>query len=124
MVDVEMQKQLREAMVAQRGRLLSLVQSTQAQMAEKVTGLADVSDRASEGYGDELAVGLLAIEAAQLDEIEAAICRIDEGSYGLCEDCGKPIPRKRLEVLPFVQQCLACKGRRERGGVLISDGFD
>jgi DnaK suppressor protein len=82
-------------------------------MAEKSTGLSDVSDQASEGYGDELAVGLIAIEAAQLEDIEAAIARIDNGTYGLCLDCEKPIPKKRLEVLPFARRCLACEGMRE-----------
>ncbi|MFQ5411482.1 MAG: TraR/DksA family transcriptional regulator, partial [Phycisphaerae bacterium] len=82
--------------------------------ADKVVGLADVSDRASEGFEDELAMGLMRIEAGQIDEIEAAIRRIDDGVYGLCADCGKPIPRKRLEVLPFAQRCLNCKDTRER----------
>ncbi len=111
----ELLKAIREALVNQQRQILSAVQTTKAQMAEKVGDLPDVSDRASEGYINELAVGLLAIEAAQLDEIEAAIRRIDDGTYGLCIDCGKPIPAGRLEVLPFAQRCLACKGIRERG---------
>jgi len=90
------------------------MQATQAQMADKQTGLADVVDQATEGFEDELALGLLKIEAAQIEDIVAAIARIDEGSYGLCVDCGKPIPRKRLEVLPFALRCLSCKGTRER----------
>lgn len=112
-VDAEFLKQMREALIHQRQRLLSVVRSTQAQMAEKTKDLPDVSDQASEGYGDELAVGLMAIEAAQLEDIEAAISRIDDSSYGLCEECEKPIPRKRLEVLPFVRRCLACEGQHE-----------
>lgn len=112
-VDAEMVKQLREALVHQRERMLSVVRSTQAQLAEKTKDLPDVSDQASEGYGDELAVGLMAIEAAQLEDIEAAIQRIDGDTYGLCVDCGKPIPRRRLEVLPFARRCLACEGARE-----------
>lgn len=114
-LDPELLKAIREALVNQQRQIVSAVQTTKAQMAEKVGDLPDVSDRASEGYINELAVGLLAIEAAQLDEIEAAIRRIDEGRYGLCIDCGKPIPSKRLEVLPFAQRCLSCKGVRERG---------
>ncbi|HVP10425.1 MAG TPA: TraR/DksA family transcriptional regulator [Phycisphaerae bacterium] len=112
-IDPEFLKQIREALVHQRQMLLSVVQSTQAQMAEKTKDLPDVSDQASEGYGDELAVGLMAIEAAQLEDIEAAISRIDHGTYGLCVDCEKPIPRKRLEVLPFARRCLSCEGVRE-----------
>lgn len=113
-VDAEWQSAIREALARQRQQLLSVVQSTQAQMAEKSGDLPDVSDRASEGFEDELSVGLIAIEAAQLDDIEAAIARIDNESYGLCLDCGRPIPRKRLEVLPFARRCLNCEGANER----------
>ncbi len=113
-VDPELLKTIREALVGQRNQLLSVVQSTQAQLAEKETGLADLSDRASDGFEDELALGLMRIEAAQIDDIEAAIRRIDDGSYGMCVDCGKAIPRKRLEVLPFAQRCLECEGTKER----------
>lgn len=113
-VDAEWQKAVREALVQQRQRILSVVQSTQAQMAEQVGDLPDIIDRASEGYGDELAAGLMAIEASRIGEIEAAIRRIDDGAYGLCLECGRAIPRKRLEVLPFAQHCLTCKGAKER----------
>lgn len=113
-VDPALLRTIRHALIRQRDQLLSVVQSTRAQMARKEVGLADVSDRASGGYEDELALGLMKIEAAQIDDIEAAIARIDEGVYGICVDCGKLIPRKRLEVLPFAQRCLACKDLMER----------
>lgn len=113
-MDPALLKTIREALVHQRQQLLSMMQSTQAQMAEKPVGLADVSDRASEGFEDELALGLMKIEAAQIEDIEAAIRRIDDGVYGICADCQKLIPRKRLEVLPFAQRCLPCEGTRER----------
>lgn len=88
--------------------------NTQAQLAEKETGMADVSDRASGGFEDELAMGLMQIEAAQIEDIEAAIKRTDDGTYGICADCNKLIPRKRLEVLPFALRCLECEGTKER----------
>jgi RNA polymerase-binding protein DksA len=113
-VDEEWQSKMRDALVNQRHQLLAVVQTTQAQMAEKTGDLPDLSDRASEGFEDDLAVGLMAIEAAQLEDIDFAISRIDDGSYGLCADCGKPVPRKRLEVLPFARRCLACEGESER----------
>lgn len=113
-VDSQWQTDIREAMIRQRQQLLAVVQTTQAQMAEKSGDLADVSDRASEAFEDELDMGLMAIEAAQLEDIDAAIKRIDDGSYGLCADCGRPVPRKRLEVLPFARRCLACEGVSEK----------
>ncbi len=126
-VDPELLKTIREALVSQRNQLLNVVHSTQAQLAEKETGLADVSDRASGGFEDELAMGLMRIEAAQIEDIEAAIERIDVGTYGVCVDCGKVIPRKRLEVLPFAQRCLDCEGTKERRArmqSLVSDDGD
>lgn len=110
----ELLKAIRDALVHQRNSLLSVVQSTQAQLAEKAGGLADVSDRASGGYEDDLAMGLMKIEAAKIDDIEAAIKRIDDDVYGVCADCHKAIPRKRLEILPFALRCLPCEGTKER----------
>ena len=112
--DRQRQAQTREALVARRDELLSLVQSNRAQMAGKAGDSADVSDRASEGFEDELAAGLIAIEAAKLDDIDDAIARIDRGDYGYCIVCDKPIPQKRLEFLPFAKRCITCEGSHER----------
>lgn len=123
-VDPALIKAIREVLVRQRRQLVSMMQTTKAQMADKQTGLADVIDQATEGFEDELALGVMKIEAAQIEDIVAAIARIDEGSYGLCEDCGKPIPRKRLEVLPFALRCLSCKGTRERQARIGGGNYD
>ncbi|GAC1335079.1 MAG: hypothetical protein NVSMB17_17550 [Candidatus Dormibacteria bacterium] len=46
-------------------------------------------------------------------QVEAALKRLDDGSYGTCETCGQAIPRERLEALPFAGQCVACKSKEE-----------
>lgn len=112
--DAEFLTQVRESLVDERRSLLSMMQSTQQQLAGRDTGLADLSDIASGGFEDELAIGLMASEAATLEKIDAAIKRIDDGSYGICRDCEKAIPKKRLEFLPFAQRCMECEGNRER----------
>ncbi|HPF38183.1 MAG TPA: TraR/DksA C4-type zinc finger protein [Phycisphaerae bacterium] len=112
--DAEFLKQVRESLTDERRSLLSMMQSTQQQLAGRDTGLADLSDIASGGFEDELAIGLMASEAATLEKIDDAIRRIDDGSYGICMDCEKPIPKKRLEFLPFAQRCMECEGNRER----------
>ncbi|MCD6519807.1 MAG: TraR/DksA C4-type zinc finger protein [Anaerolineae bacterium] len=48
-----------------------------------------------------------------LQEIEEALQRMEEGTYGICEECGKPIEIERLEVLPFTSLCIACAKRRQ-----------
>ena len=50
-----------------------------------------------------------------LTEIEAALQRIEEGTYGTCRTCGQPISEERLEAIPYATQCIDCKRREERG---------
>ena len=50
-----------------------------------------------------------------LRAIDAALARIDEGSFGTCQTCGQPIAPERLEALPYATQCVDCKRRDERG---------
>ena len=47
-------------------------------------------------------------------EIDRAIGRIEEGTYGTCSRCGQPIPEERLEAVPYAVQCVSCK-RLEEG---------
>ena len=59
------------------------------------------------------AVGALIAQARhRLEEIDAAMARVDEGSYGTCESCGKPIAPGRLEARPVARECIGCANRR------------
>ncbi|CAM5374201.1 TraR/DksA family transcriptional regulator [Streptomyces antimycoticus] len=46
-----------------------------------------------------------------LTEIDEAFARVDDGSYGTCEGCSKPVPAERLEILPYTRHCVACQRR-------------
>ena len=50
-----------------------------------------------------------------LAAIDAALERLDAGTYGICTTCGKPIGDDRLEAIPYAAQCIACRSREERG---------
>ncbi len=50
-----------------------------------------------------------------LAAIDAALARIDAGTFGICRTCGKPIPPERLEAIPYATQCIDCKRKEERG---------
>ena len=75
----------------------------------------DMADEDGFGEGDTLNVErdrllLVASEArAKVAEIDAALVRVEAGTYGLCEACGKPIPHARLEVVPESTLCVSCK---------------
>jgi len=59
-------------------------------------------------------VALVIRESRELQEIEAALARIADGSYGLCADCGDEIARARLKAYPMATRCLPCQEKRER----------
>jgi RNA polymerase-binding transcription factor DksA len=60
-------------------------------------------------------VGTLARQARDhLREVDAALARLDDGTYGRCEVCGEPIPGPRLEARPVARTCVGCASRARR----------
>lgn len=68
----------------------------------------DWEDRASERQGDEVLEALGAQELAEVKQIDAALARIADGSYGECVKCGEPIAEARLKLLPATPLCAKC----------------
>lgn len=69
---------------------------------------ADSAEQAAQ-LGDVAVVAALEAEAAQeLAEIDAALKRLEEGSYGICTSCGEPISPARLQARPACAECLDC----------------
>ncbi|MFF5212478.1 TraR/DksA family transcriptional regulator [Streptosporangium sp. NPDC000396] len=57
---------------------------------------------------------MLDVAIRQRRSVVEALRRLDEGLYGLCADCGKPVPEGRLEARPEATRCVQCQARRER----------
>jgi len=76
----------------------------------------DLADQASDSYDKDIANSLSETERARLAAVEKALERVEEGYYGLCETCGKPIPLARLKVLPFAKLCVPCQQEEEKIG--------
>ena len=74
----------------------------------------DRDDLAQDYITLEKNVAIKAIEREQLEQIDEALQRIDEGTYGLCQDCQEPIPPERLEILPYALLCVRCQSKQER----------
>ena len=68
----------------------------------------DWEDRASERQGDEVLEALGNAELEELRRIDAALQRIEDGSYGTCAKCGDPIAEDRLRAVPTAALCRAC----------------
>lgn len=112
---------IRQMLLQRRDQINNVVRAGRDQLAANDGESADLADRASDGFEDELTAGLLSIEAAQLDEVETALERLDHGAYGLCTTCGKPIPKKRLEILPFAKRCMKCEDEKARNIPAVDD---
>ena len=72
-------------------------------------------DMATITFDRELDYTLEENEGRLLQAIDAALTRMDDGSYGVCVSCGQPIGAERLEALPWTTQCIDCKRKEERG---------
>ncbi|MGI9186661.1 MAG: TraR/DksA family transcriptional regulator [Gaiellales bacterium] len=72
------------------------------------------SDDAVETLTNELDEGMEEDLQSSLDEVDEALKRITDGTYGSCVDCGQPIPDKRLEALPASARCIECQSKSER----------
>ena len=75
-------------------------------------------DAGSDAYDRDFALSLLSQERDSLFEIDAALKKIQDGAYGLCEISGKPIPHARLEALPFARYTVECQADLEKNNRL------
>lgn len=92
-----------------------LSQSLSASISEFSTYDNHPADVASETYERSKDLGLQKDQEHLLEQIESALERMEQGTYGWCVDCGRPIPEERLSALPYAARCLGCaQGEQER----------
>ena len=80
---------------------------------DKYAGVSDDGDLADIAFRDAMQVARLTLHQTRLKVIEEALRRIDEGSYGICEDCEGEIPVGRLNAMPFALRCIGCQEQYE-----------
>lgn len=74
---------------------------------------ADPIDQVTSSTERDLAIQHLDQNARTMHEIQSALDKIQDGTYGLCEHCEGPIPPRRLEALPWARFCIACQSAEE-----------
>jgi DnaK suppressor protein len=75
----------------------------------------DDAELGTESSDQQLTLSLLGNEKNALAQIQAAIERIEDGSFGKCEECGLKIPQARLEAIPYAALCVQCASKQEQG---------
>jgi DnaK suppressor protein len=117
-LDLDLYRQRLEGERERLERALATVNHTGSLLEETgdlAIGAGDhIADSATETYMRELDGGLGMNAEHVLEEIEAALRRIDDGTFGTCEVCGAPIGEERLSAIPYATLCIDDKRARER----------
>ena len=82
--------------------------------AKTVSIPTDKEELGSDNAEQELTLTLLGSGENILDQVEAAIQRIEDGDYGWCEGCGEEIPKSRLDAIPYTAECVRCATTEEK----------
>ena len=99
----------RKALLALRARLTGDVSHLADEAFGEERGPAGhTADVGADGAEQELALSLLQNQGEALEDIARALERLEQGSYGRCEECGAAIPKGRLQALPYTRHCVAC----------------
>src|SRR6187399_700061 len=108
-------KKFRDMLEAKREEIIKRAQQTLDQdMALDTDDLPDEMDLASSEYLQSFTFRLRGREKVFLDKIEKALRKIEDGSFGTCEECSEEISIKRLEARPETTLCIRCKEDQER----------
>lgn len=73
-----------------------------------------MADVATDNYDREFSLGLASNDRQFLYELEDALKRIEEGAFGICEECKSNLTKARLKALPYARLCLDCQQKREK----------
>ena len=118
MTDEEL-AEVRELLTAEAARLREEIVEAEDGIAEMLrdstdAGGEDQADTGSKTFEREHEMALAASHREILGQTERALSLIEDGTYGICESCGRPIGKARLQAFPRATLCMACKEREER----------
>ena len=82
--------------------------------SSEVEQMADISDDAARSYGRKLQGDLEEHEWVKLKQVEAALKKVEDGEYGICEQCKQEILETRLEIMPYTEFCIHCLSEIEK----------
>jgi RNA polymerase-binding protein DksA len=73
-----------------------------------------MADVATDTYDREFSLGLASNERKLLYELDDALKKIEEGTFGVCEECKSPIAKTRLKAVPYARLCVKCQEKKEK----------
>ncbi len=102
-----------------RGRLTQQMSGLAKESTEQLDGYSlHMADSGTDNYDRDFALGMLSSDQDSLHEIDEALKRIESDTYGVCEWTGKPIPKARLNAIPWTRFTVEAQAQLERDGML------
>jgi RNA polymerase-binding protein DksA len=113
-------EKFRQLLLAKRNELLGNVTTMEDETFKKERSELSsmpfhMADAGSDNFEQEFALDLMDSEKKMLAEINDALRRIEEGTYGICEGRGEPISKARLAAIPWARYCVTCAELKEKG---------
>ena len=119
-MDTKLKGTLKASLEAERERLVSEIEEYEREGQETLSDVSGennyrdhMADQGSATFARELDMTLEDNAREMLAQIERALIRMDDGTYGICTRCGKAIDPHRLEAMPAAELCITCKEREE-----------
>lgn len=112
-MEKEQLEQFRTQLLLKKQEIMNDAGKTMTEMTDQTTNVPDPNDRATLESGRSFELRIRDRERRLLSKIDEAIARIDDSTYGVCEDCGEEIGLKRLEARPVTTLCIDCKTIQE-----------
>jgi DnaK suppressor protein len=113
-VDTAIARKRLEEMLNGLDRSIAVLKGESPDPGEGLTYPLDPADAGANLSETDRTEAILESAQRQRTRVETALRRVDEGTYGLCVDCGKPVPEGRLEARPDAARCVACQAKHDR----------
>jgi DnaK suppressor protein len=114
-MDVATARKRLEEMRGELDRTIAVLQGDRPAEAGDRDNPQDPADAGTNLSEADRSEAVMTAAASQRTEVADALARIEQGTYGTCVDCGKPIPEGRLEARPEAARCVSCQARHDRG---------
>jgi RNA polymerase-binding protein DksA len=115
-------KQFKEALMRERAKFAGEIRAIAKDVSKNPRDASGdlsaytvhLADMSSDTYERELSANIASSEQEVLYQIDEALKRLEDGTYGTCQECSKPISLSRLKAVPYTSQCIACQRAQEQ----------
>ncbi len=117
-------QKIKEELLKKRQEILESLSNHNSEELNEKSGVEDAADIVTSELSRETVYKLSQVDRETLFLIDIALKKIENGTYGVCEECGAPIGEKRLEAIPWVRLCIDCSQNEETIRTLTSRNED